>query len=280
MTATHDTDTPIRLAAIDLDGTLLGPDHTISPENHAAIQRLADAGVEIVLASGRHYRSMAPFALQLPTVRWIVSSQGAEVASADRSHIVAQQFLREDDVRTLIHAADTSRRPDGAPAYTTVYYTADEVFTDLPEPDDLIRRYTSLAGRVPLPIPAADLPGMQVQKVIWMSDDQSILDLRAADRHLAWGLQGLQTMDYMYEFMPLDTSKAWGLQILADSLGISPRQAVTFGDGENDIPMFQWSGHSYAMPHGWENAKRSARHTAPEGPPETAFARAVHHLLG
>ena len=55
--------------------------------------------------------------------------------------------------------------------------------------------------------------------------------------------------------------------------------AVVFGDGENDVPMFEWAGTSVAMPHGWALALRSAKHVAPAGPAETAFARAVDLVL-
>ncbi|MBC8134277.1 MAG: HAD hydrolase family protein, partial [Fibrella sp.] len=43
---------PFRLAAVDLDDTLLGPDKEISRANYAAIHRLVSAGVHVVLASG------------------------------------------------------------------------------------------------------------------------------------------------------------------------------------------------------------------------------------
>ena len=55
-----------RLAAIDLDGTLLAPDHTISPANARAVERLQAAGIEVVLASGRHQGTMVAFARALP----------------------------------------------------------------------------------------------------------------------------------------------------------------------------------------------------------------------
>ena len=46
-----------RLAAVDLDGTLLGPDKQIGPENAAAVQRLRDNGVIVIIASGRRLSS-------------------------------------------------------------------------------------------------------------------------------------------------------------------------------------------------------------------------------
>ncbi|MCW1926638.1 Cof-type HAD-IIB family hydrolase [Luteolibacter arcticus] len=262
----------VRLAAIDLDGTLLGPDLGISEENRGAIERLASAGIEVVLASGRHYRSMRPYVRQLPQVRWIVSSQGAEVARADRSSIVAQKFLRDADVRSLIDAE--SRRD-----FTAVYYTADEVFTAARANGDL-DAYASMSNPVPVHASHAELLGMQVQKVLWLGEPRAVAGLRVDEGLAALGLQGVQTVDCVYEFMPVETTKATALEILSASLGMGRGNVVAFGDGENDIPMFDWAGLSYAMPHGWENALSRATHVAPPGPPQTAFARAVEELLG
>ncbi|MES2692576.1 MAG: HAD-IIB family hydrolase, partial [Verrucomicrobiota bacterium] len=64
----------LRLAAIDLDGTLLAPDLSISASNHRAIEQLQAAGIEVVIASGRHYSSILPLAAQLRGVKWIVSA--------------------------------------------------------------------------------------------------------------------------------------------------------------------------------------------------------------
>ena len=54
---------------------------------------------------------------------------------------------------------------------------------------------------------------------------------------------------------------------------------VAFGDGENDVPMFEWAGMSVAMPHGWPLALARAKLIAPAGPPETALARGVDLIL-
>ena len=55
--------------------------------------------------------------------------------------------------------------------------------------------------------------------------------------------------------------------------------AVAFGDGENDVPMFDWAGMSVAMPHGWPLALARAKLIAPADPPETALARGVELIL-
>ena len=80
-----------KLAAIDLDGTMLGADGIISPANRIAIKRLQGAGVQVVPASGRDFRSMLPYVEELPGVEWVVSSQGGEVADRLRTVVLAAE---------------------------------------------------------------------------------------------------------------------------------------------------------------------------------------------
>ena len=45
----------VQLIAIDMDGTLLSPDHTISKKNKEAILEAQSRGIEVVVATGRSY---------------------------------------------------------------------------------------------------------------------------------------------------------------------------------------------------------------------------------
>lgn len=260
-----------RIAAIDLDGTLLGPDTKISLENRIAITRLAEAGFEVVLASGRHYRSMREYARELPEVEWIVSSQGAEVGTPDRSIVLGRHFLQESDVDALMNA-------EVARGFSAVYYSSDGVFTAADANEDLAH-YAAISGHTPVRAERSHIQSMPLQKILWLGKSPLITALRTDDHIASFGLQGVQTEHSIFEFMPVETTKARALQILADHLGVQAGDVVAFGDGENDIPMFEWAGHSFAMPHGWKNALEKATRMAPPGPPETALAAAVDLLL-
>ncbi len=120
---------------------------------------------------------------------------------------------------------------------------------------------------------------MPLQKIVWLGKSQAITALRSDESLAAYGLQGVQTEARIFEFMPLETTKASALAILADHLELTSENVVAFGDGENDIPMFEWAGLSFAMPHGWKSALAKATRIAPAGAPHTAFARAVDQLL-
>ncbi|MBC2602868.1 Cof-type HAD-IIB family hydrolase [Puniceicoccus vermicola] len=257
----------VRLAAIDLDGTLLGPDLTISPTNRRALESLAEEGIEVVLASGRHYQSMHPFVESLPMVRWVISAQGGELCSRDREEIVHRNFIHPGELQRIARERECY-------GISSVCYTAEGTITHM-EMDSHIQSYSDLEGLVPKQVSANALLGEDILKVIWIGEssliDQILLDHRAQ----AHESQIVQTFSTMCEFMPHTTSKGAALSQLSKRLGIDPGAAVVFGDGENDIPMFEWAGISYAMPHGWERARKKATHTAPEGSREDALARAI-----
>ncbi len=258
-----------KLAAIDLDGTLLGPTQLISEENVRAVQDLQAAGAQVVLASGRHYDSMRKYADMLRGVEWIVSSQGGEVCDLQRATVLCREFLPESEAEK---ALETGR----SLGFSTVAYTAEKVFTES-EWDDGLDFYVNLAGLRPVEIKRAELLKHEIFKVIWIGTAEKLT--KATEEMPATSLQVVRTNKRFLELMPADVSKGTALEVLASHLRINAADAVVFGDGENDIPMFEWAGTSVAMPHGWPLALKKATCVAPDGADETALARAVEMVL-
>ena len=260
-----------RLAAFDLDGTLLGPDATISTANRAAVERLHQAGVEIVLASGRHHASMVDIAKSVPCVRWVVSAQGGEVADVDRRKRLYDAFLEP----TLAAKAVALGFKLG---FSPIVYADDDVRASTE--DDGVRYYAQLAGRIPTGYtPEALLKG-SIFKIVWIGHNPAQFEALATVPELAaLTATKVRTHQRIFEIVPPGVTKGTALAVLAAHLGVDPRDAVVFGDGENDLPMFDWAGTSVAMPHGWAAARERATFVAPPGPPETALARGIEQLL-
>jgi Cof subfamily protein (haloacid dehalogenase superfamily) len=257
----------LRLAAIDLDGTLLAPDLSISAENHRAVDRLHAAGLEVVIASGRHYLSIRRFAALLPSVQWIVSVQGAEVCDVARTQVLAQSFLAPEKVAAVVAAQKDY-------AVTATFYTAEGVLTTGTSEADQVF-YRKLTGLNPAYVSAAELAQHSIYKIVWVGTPTVIDDVTAHVPRATPDVQTVRTHLELYEFMPVEVSKATGLAALTQRLGFTASQVVAFGDADNDISMFDWAGESFVMAHGWPVAKARARHIAPEGPRESALARAV-----
>src|SRR5579863_6280024 len=262
--------TPFKLAAIDLDGTLLGPDLTISPENLQALHALHQRGVAIAIASGRHYLSVKQFLPTLPDIQWIVSVQGGEIANRDRQLILSRSFMDPAHVDLALDQAIHL-------GLTPFVYGTDGVFTHLPGNEDL-SYYQHLSGLTPVQTSRENLAQIPVFKVLWAGQPTQISAVMAAPP-ISPAFDRVQTHSRTLEFMPAGITKATGLQQLATHLKISPADAVVFGDADNDIPMFQWAGCSVAMSHAWPTAIAHASLTAPAGPPETSLARAINAIL-
>src|SRR5579864_928819 len=81
---------PIRLLAIDIDGTLLSTKFQISQANLDALRRAHEAGVEVVLVTGRRHTFALPIAEMLGFDLWLISSNGAVTRS-----LVGETFHRD-----------------------------------------------------------------------------------------------------------------------------------------------------------------------------------------
>lgn len=259
-----------RLAAIDLDGTLLGPDHTISPGNARAVARMQAAGIEVVLASGRHYGTMVDFARALPGVCWIVSVQGAEVADVARARVLHQSFLEANAARRVLELS----RELGFPA---LVYGHEGIMTDS---DLAVEAYWKHIGHRPARVSTERFFATPTFKVVWVGEPEQLAALATVPGVVAIPTEKIRSHRYLFEFVQPSVTKATGLAALAAQLGIRREETLAFGDADNDVPMFDWVRTAVAMPHGWPNALARATLVAPAGPPEEALARGVEAVLG
>jgi len=259
-----------KLAAIDLDGTLLGPDLSISGENHQAIHRLREKGVEIVIASGRHYASIIRILEGLPDIQWIISVQGGEVSDRERTRVLGRDFLDPSCVGGLLQRAAER-------GLTPVLYAPEGVFSPASW-NRAIEGYQRLSGLTVAPISNDQVNGKQFFKIVWLGDS-ALVDAVMQDETTAPQVAKVRTHHYMVEFVPAAVSKASGLQTLVSKLNITPEECVVFGDGDNDIPMFEWAGLSVAMAHGWPKALEEADIVSAPGDRATALARGIETVL-
>lgn len=261
-----------RLAAVDIDGTLIhGTARAICDANKHAVRRMQDAGIEVALASGRQHGSMIQFAKQLPGIHWMVSSQGGEISDVSRREVLGKTFLPAEVARQTIALGRSL-------GYAIVVYADDGVYRlDAPEK---IEAYAGLDGGKITQLTDAECLEKPLLKITWTGDARSMTDIENVSELAAIDATHVRTHTYLYEFLPRGVTKGAGVARLAAHLGITSAETLAFGDAENDIPLFQWAGFSVAMPSQWPAAQAAASIIAPDGPPESAFARGVDVALG
>ena len=260
-----------RLAVIDLDGTLLGPDKRISPENLNALGRLRDAGFETAFASGRHHRNIVRYEPELGAMSWVISASGAVVRHAATGELMHELTMVEADALDLCTAARDAN-------LAIILYHRDGVFMD--GESEATRVYASRAGWNPQLGSVTHLAATGIQKVM-LSESAEIMRKAGLEieRAFATRFYSVWTEEDLVEFLSPQANKAIGTQALAKALGIEQADVVAFGDGNNDAEVLAWAGFSVAMAHGQKGALKAARTITPPGPPETAFARAVGMVL-
>ena len=264
---------PYRLAAVDLDGTLLGPDKQVSEENSVAVRRLNENGAKVIIASGRRHQNSIRFQRQLELNGPIIACQGGLIRDGESGNVIEAHFLPQTVSKEITN--------EGAKAgVRVIYYHLDHLYV-AERNNEWIELYESRVGEKTEALPDLDrLDGRRALKIVWYGDPLLLGSVRSrmAER-LREKVDLLSTEKENLEFMPRGVNKATALAKVTAELGVRAEEVLAFGDGENDVQMLSWAGAGVAMRHGHSAAIAAARFVTPEAPPETAFAAAVNALF-
>lgn len=230
--ATTDPGSTIRLLACDVDGTLLDHDNALSEDRRAAVGRLLDAGVNVVLATGKIWPSIQPLWEQLRLPGPHVTCNGAAVVDESGNLLDATPLDRTTAVEV---AAELQRRSIPHAVYLDdgSLVTADrapelDVLPGLGEPD-------------PVEGPIGDRRVLKVLSVIAEEDEGDLRQL-AADR-----ARVQRTSHRFLEWNHPEVDKALGLHHVAELLGLRMDEVVAIGDAENDVAMLRAAGTGVAV---------------------------------
>jgi Cof subfamily protein (haloacid dehalogenase superfamily) len=230
----------IKLMLSDMDGTLLLPDHSLSPAVVAAVRQLREAGVHFSLASARPPRAMRGQVQQLgidvPTLAFnggnLIGTDGSVLQRhcVDRRAVdTALQLFAEHPVVVWAFADDHWLARDRSGAY---YDTELHALGYGPK---LVDDFTPYLDRI--------------DKLVATTDDfQLLIDL---EKQLLPRIEGQalasRSQQYYLDVTALAANKGDALASLADYLHIPLAHTAAIGDGANDVPMFQRAGFAVAM---------------------------------
>lgn len=219
-----------KLIALDMDGTFLMEDKTVSRQNREAIEAAAAAGVTVMFATGRGIQNVMPYIEELGLQSPIVTVNGSEIWSAPgKLHS-----------RSILDPTLVSRMHAIALEYDTWYwaYAVGQIYNKETWQDPV--------------------EGKDWLKFGYYYEDADVLG-KIHDKLRAWdALEITNSHPFNIELNPKGINKASGIREVCGLLGIEMSQVIAMGDSLNDVSMIQEAGLGVAMGNAQEEVKRLA----------------------
>ena len=253
---------PVRLIALDIDGTLVGADLVIGERTQAAIGEAIRRGIAVSLVTGRMATSAVPFAEALGLTGPIVAQQGAlirEMPGPGPKRVGKLLFHRPLRPEITSEIVSWCYERD-----LTVHFNYLEwiIAGSGEERLEEFRLFSGNRLQVVPDIPARALG--RVTKVVAIGNEDHGVDLQDEGRaHFSGKAHVTLSHPRFLEFMAPGISKAVGVRWLARRLGVELAQCLVVGDGYNDLEMIQEVGHGVAMPSAPAGVLAVARYVAP-----------------
>lgn len=244
----------VRLIATDLDGTLLDPSGRIAEAEAEAVRAASEAGIVVVVATGRPLRwldVLAPIADADPLV---VASNGAVVYDLHADTVVRSHTLDVPLIGALAH--DLSGALPGllfALEEGRRFSTEDAWAYHLPDASRSLAQEESVTRRGAWASVLAEAG--DVVKFLALHPDADPDDLLAAATDVLGGRAEVTHSvtagrRALLEMSAPGISKAATIAELAAERGITPAQVAAFGDMPNDLAMLEYAGMPYVMANG------------------------------
>lgn len=269
----------IALIVTDMDGTLLDAHDRISAANKQMLMTYQERGTRVILASGRGYLRLLPYMQELQLERYdgmLIESNGAALYSPKRKQrtVFAQMTKAEAERLCTLFA------PYGTEIQIYfdcgVYYYIPQALMKYKEKEreerGLPKDYPWMGGpwswvndtRQGYPDQKrihsfTEIPAKHINKLNLTADADTITALQATfQRILPNDYAMVRTCARMIEIAPQSVSKGAALRDYMEKAGIAPSEVVVFGDGENDISMFQQAQYAIAMGNASDTVKQQA----------------------
>lgn len=247
----------IKLIVSDLDGTLLDHEKNVPQRERDALQRAAEQGIALCLASGRLHEEIEQVARMIGLAPYIISINGAYVFGAGEKllHKAAFEQKLAGEVLAAAHGFDV-----GVLACTGDMNLA-------PETNEIVS-YVNRRLLKPMtlqPDLAAAIRDGRVSlcKFSFFGDMEELKRLQAyVESRLGGRVTTYVTDTDCVDVMPLGVTKGAGLTMLLRELGLRGDEALCIGDSFNDVSMFEVTPHSFAMAGSDPLVRRAARYEA------------------
>jgi Cof subfamily protein (haloacid dehalogenase superfamily) len=242
---------------LDLDGTLLRTDHTVSEQTKLTIKKIMTKGIPVILVSARPLDAILPIARDLGVLDYpVVSLNGGYIVEGVGETPIFEAMI---DPATTARVTEESR-----PFQVTIaYYLKREWFAEMN--DSWVQHEQKIMDVKVQVAPFADLirdwsaRNIGPNKMMVMSNPARIAPTEAHLKSIFDTRLNIYTSKPTYlEVMNPLASKANALRILIERMNIDRTEIIAIGDNFNDKEMIQFAGMGVAMGNAPDEIKEIA----------------------
>lgn len=233
-----------KLIALDMDGTLLKGDNTISQETKKAIKLAKEKGIKIVITTGRPIQGVMNYLEELDLINddeYVITYNGSSIYNTKTLKPIVRSGLTGKDFKDIYKlskslgvefhgfidecciAPKENKYTDAEIQHNNIDVKIIDIENDINDNDFIIKAM--------------------------ILDEKEKLDqaVKKIPKEYFEKYNALRTVSFIFEFMNKNCSKSNALKALCKHLSISQTEVIAFGDGENDIDMLQFAGFGVAM---------------------------------
>lgn len=252
----------IKLIAIDIDGTLLHSDRSLSEENRLAIKAAKEAGVHVVLCTGRPLRSMKHLLDEtdlLGEEDVAITYNGGLIQKTKSGEIVNQITFNRDEALDIYKLGQQLNMPIN-------FIDLDYVY-EPPYPVGAESQYLATNRNIPkenalqfIDIDIDNLPDpFPINKIVICRPGEeidAIISDIPAEYIEKYNIYKSQT--FLLEILPQYVDKGYSMRILGELFGLDKEQIMGIGDQENDLSLVENAGFGVAMGNAIDIVKEAA----------------------
>ena len=247
---------PIRLVALDIDGTLMNASRGVSGANRAAVRAARERGAAIVLATGRNIDATRPVWEELGLSGPMITYGGAWIVDAPSGDTLWMEEMDPELVRECVRLADLFGIHVHLYQDDAVVYRKENAFVQ-----SYIGRHALRSRKDP---DLADRLYARIPKVLAYADPGSEEGYRRAFAEALSGRASVsRSIPGFIEISGLGATKGQALKRVAGMLGIPQAETAAVGDNYLDADMLEWAGTGVAVANAEKEILESCDLTVP-----------------
>ena len=242
-----------KVLALDIDGTLTNSKKEITPAVLNAVRRLQNAGIPVLLVSGRPEKGIEHVARELGFYEYggyVLAYNGGKIVNKKTGEVVLNQTLPKDMVQPVCQYVKDKD-------VTILTYDGDDIVTE--NPDDIyvqkevmithmnVRKVDDFAAEMTFPVNKFLITGEPTYL-------EKLVEEMAEE--FSPRLNIFRSEPFFIEVVTKGIDKALSLSKLMEMFGLSKENLVACGDGHNDVTMIDYAGMGVAMENACDEVKR------------------------